>query len=54
MYHNRVSLLRSRRFLPLFLVQAFGALNDNLYKNALVVLLAFRTSQGSAAHASGP
>ncbi len=34
-------LLRTRRFLPLFLVQATGGLNDNLFKNAMVVLLMF-------------
>ncbi|MEZ5530670.1 MAG: MFS transporter [Porticoccaceae bacterium] len=32
-------LMRSRRFLPLFLTQFFGALNDNLYKNALLVII---------------
>src|SRR4051794_10268239 len=42
------SLLRTRRFLPLFLTQALGALNDNLFKNALVVLVVFRTAQGGA------
>ena len=36
------SLLRTRRFLPLCLTQALGALNDNLFKNALVVLLIYR------------
>jgi MFS family permease len=35
-------LLRSRRFLPLFLTQALGAINDNMFKNALVVLALFR------------
>jgi acyl-[acyl-carrier-protein]-phospholipid O-acyltransferase/long-chain-fatty-acid--[acyl-carrier-protein] ligase len=35
-------LLRARRFLPLFLTQALGALNDNLFKNALVVLVIYR------------
>ncbi|MGY9004093.1 MAG: MFS transporter, partial [Rhodospirillales bacterium] len=35
-------LLWTRRFLPLFLTQALGALNDNLFKNALVVLIIFR------------
>ncbi len=35
-------LLTTRRFLPLFLTQALGALNDNLFKNALVVLVIFR------------
>lgn len=36
---NQFSLLRSRRFLPLFLTQFANAFNDNLFKNALVVLL---------------
>lgn len=32
-------LLRRRRFLPFFVVQFGGAFNDNLYRNALLVLL---------------
>ena len=40
-------LLRTRRFLPLFLTQALGALNDNLFKNALVVLVVFRSTDGA-------
>ncbi len=32
--------MRARRFLPLFLTQFFGALNDNLFKNALLVMIA--------------
>ena len=36
------SLLKTRRFLPLFLTQFLGALNDNVYKNALIALLTFR------------
>lgn len=42
-------LLSTRRFLPLFLTQALGALNDNLFKSALVVLIAFRDESGGAA-----
>lgn len=34
-----LALLRRRRFLPFFLVQFSGAFNDNLYRNALLVLL---------------
>ena len=41
MLHNQFKLLGIRRFLPLFLTQAFGAFNDNLFKNALVVLITF-------------
>jgi acyl-[acyl-carrier-protein]-phospholipid O-acyltransferase/long-chain-fatty-acid--[acyl-carrier-protein] ligase len=36
------SLLRTQRFLPLFVTQMLGAINDNLFKNALVVLVLFR------------
>ena len=42
-------LLASRRFLPLFVSQFLGAFNDNLIKNAIVVLIVF----GHAA-AGGP
>jgi 1-acyl-sn-glycerol-3-phosphate acyltransferase len=34
-------LLRSRRFAPFFWTQFLGALNDNVFKNALVILFAF-------------
>lgn len=34
-----LALLSRRRFLPFFLVQFSGAFNDNLYRNALLVLL---------------
>ena len=36
------SLLKSRRFLPLFLVEFLGAFNDNVFKNALVMLMTFK------------
>ena len=35
------ALLRSRRFGPFFWTQFLGALNDNVFKNALVILFAF-------------
>ena len=35
-------LLAKRRFLPLFVTQFCGALNDNLFKNALVILVTYR------------
>ncbi len=38
-------LLRSRRFLPLFVTQFLGAVNDNLFKNALVVLALFQAGE---------
>jgi len=36
---GQFALLRERRFLPFFLTQALGAFNDNVFKNALVLLL---------------
>lgn len=41
--------LTSRHFIPLFITQALGALNDNLFKNALVVLALFNLSTRQAA-----
>jgi acyl-[acyl-carrier-protein]-phospholipid O-acyltransferase/long-chain-fatty-acid--[acyl-carrier-protein] ligase len=38
-------LLRTRRFLPLFVTQFLGALNDNLFKNALAVLALFQAGE---------
>ncbi|XZG69563.1 MFS transporter [Chitinibacteraceae bacterium HSL-7] len=38
---NQFDLFRTRRFVPLFLTQFAGAFNDNLFKNALLVLLTF-------------
>jgi MFS family permease len=39
--HSQFALLKERRFWPLFVTQFTGAFNDNAYKNALLVLLAF-------------
>jgi len=41
---TQTHLLRERRFLPLFVTQFLGALNDNVLKNALVVLLTFQAA----------
>ena len=38
-------LLRTQRFLPLLVTQTLGALNDNLFKNALVVLALFQAAE---------
>ena len=38
---NQFALLKTRRFLPLFLVLFFGALNDQVFKNAFLALVAF-------------
>ena len=42
---GQFSLLGEKRFGPLFGTQFLGAFNDNLYKNALVVLLTFQSAQ---------
>lgn len=39
MAHNQYQLLKQRRFLPLFLTQALGAFNDNVYRQAIIGLL---------------
>lgn len=38
---NTFALLLQKRFSPFFLTQFFGAFNDNLFKNALMILLIF-------------
>ena len=40
-----VPLLQASRFLPLFITQFLGALNDNLFKNALGVMALFASAQ---------
>ncbi len=39
---SQFSLLRNKHFFPLFLTQFLGAFNDNVYKNALVILIIFQ------------
>lgn len=39
--HSQFNLLTQRRFLPYFIVQALGAFNDNVYRQALIGLLAY-------------
>ena len=39
---NQFALLRTRRFLPLFLVQFLGAFNDQVYQKAFVALITYR------------
>ena len=42
-----MSLLLSRRIAPLLVTQTLSAVNDNLFKNALVVLILFKAAQSS-------
>ncbi len=41
---GQFGLLGTRRFAPFFVTQFLGAFNDNLFKNALIVLLTFRAA----------
>ncbi len=45
MAQAQLHLLQSRRFLPLFVTQFCGALNDNLLKNALVILVTYTLAE---------
>src|SRR5260221_2340650 len=45
---NQFTLLRQRRFAPFFWTQFLGAANDNIYKNALIIFVAYQ----AAAHAA--
>jgi 1-acyl-sn-glycerol-3-phosphate acyltransferase len=38
---SQFGLLRQRRFAPFFITQTLGAFNDNVYKNALIILVSF-------------
>jgi 1-acyl-sn-glycerol-3-phosphate acyltransferase len=42
MSDSQYGLLKQRRFVPFFLTQFLGALNDNIFKNALLILIAFQ------------
>lgn len=39
---NQFALLKSRRFGPFFWTQALGAFNDNVFKNALVIMAVYQ------------
>lgn len=41
-------LMRQRRFLPLFLTQLLNALNDNLFKNAMVLFVVYQVYDSPA------
>jgi len=44
---NQFQLLKEQRYRPLFFTQFLGAFNDNVFKTALITLVAFSTSQFS-------
>jgi MFS family permease len=45
---SQFDLLKARRFAPFFATQFLGAFNDNLFKNALIVLLTFQAASWTA------
>jgi len=47
-HENQFALLKKRRFVPYFLTQLLSAFNDNVYKNALVALIAFTAVSSGA------
>jgi MFS family permease len=46
---NQFQLLKEQRFRPLFFTQFLGAFNDNVFKTALITLVAFHASQLTSA-----
>jgi hypothetical protein len=45
-------LMTSRRFAPMFFTQFFGALNDNVYKQALLLVITYGWIQQQSAPVS--
>ena len=41
---SQFSLLKKRRFLPFFVTQSLGALNDNLFKQSLILAILYKLS----------
>ena len=42
MSSNQLYLFKDKRFLPIFIVQFCGCLNDSIIKNALIILITFK------------
>jgi MFS family permease len=49
---NSVHLLRSRRFVPIFVTQFLGAFNDNLFRTAMVLLVIYGIYKDAAQEAT--
>jgi acyl-[acyl-carrier-protein]-phospholipid O-acyltransferase/long-chain-fatty-acid--[acyl-carrier-protein] ligase len=45
-------LMSSKRFLPLFITQFLGAFNDNLFKNALVILVTYKIAVNDSTYSA--
>ncbi|MCG8465476.1 MAG: 1-acyl-sn-glycerol-3-phosphate acyltransferase [Xanthomonadales bacterium] len=50
--HSQFRLLQERRFAPFFATMALGALNDNIYKNALAAMIVFQSAKWSGLDSS--
>ena len=48
MHESQLHLLRTRRFLPLFVTLFLGAGNDNFFKNAIAMLVLYRIAEQAA------
>ena len=46
--HSQFRLLAQRRFLPFYVTQFLGAFNDNVFKNALIIMIAFQAIDDSS------
>ncbi|MCK5519464.1 MAG: glycerol acyltransferase, partial [Alphaproteobacteria bacterium] len=44
MSNSQFFLLKTNRFFPLFLSQFMGAFNDNVFKNALIILITYQAA----------
>lgn len=51
-HDNEFTLMKERRFLPFFITQFLGAFNDNVLKNALIILIAFQAAASDPARAN--
>ncbi len=49
---NSIHLLRTRRFLPIFVTQFLGAFNDNLFRTAMVLLVIYGIYKDAAQEAT--
>ena len=45
---SQLRLLTRRRFIPLFATQFFGALNDNVFRFAIIVFVTFKIPESTA------
>jgi MFS family permease len=50
--NNALGLMKERRFLPLFVTQFLGALNDNLFKQAMILVVVYQIYNDPAAEQS--